>query len=536
MTFRSLILLALLSAASLLLLWTDAIPLGIPGEWIWPRLRYTNSGIRFALTILLLCSPAYLGLAWFSQRKIERARTIPFLAWITGLFLASWGWLWLIQSVSIEGIGLGKGPYVLGSRSASGYFHLFRYPEPGHPSWTLSDRFLDDYEQEMAKGDTLHIGTHPPGLMFDYLLLHKLIAAHPWLITWAEATMTAETEAMFAELAARGRNRGEPLLKEDIACLWLAVQGTHLIAAATVIPLFGFLRLTESRTTAWRVVFFWPLLPAIGIFLPKSDVLYPCLAITAAWCWRSAWRSCSLVRVLTALAAGLVLFVGMAHSLAFLPVGALLAIQTICDGWPSSFDQHPSLERVLKLQKPVRRAMMLLALGALGFVGPMIAIAGTQSFSFLSIWYWNFANHQAFYDHNIRTYGKWLLVNPIELTLAVGVPIVWLVLVGTWQLIRARKWPSLRTSAILPVTIVGGLLWLSGKNMGEAARLWIFLMPWIVASAAPALRPHDTTDRGATTTGMSSRLWLMMLAAQLVVSAFTVLRVDGFHLTGFDVG
>ena len=34
------------------------------------------------------------------------------------------------------------------------------------------------------------------------------------------------------------------------------------------------------------------------------------------------------------------------------------------------------------------------------------------------------------------------------------------------------------------LTAVWVLLWLSGKNMGEAARLWLILMPWPVWLAA----------------------------------------------------
>ena len=42
----------------------------------------------------------------------------------------------------------------------------------------------------------------------------------------------------------------------------------------------------------------------------------------------------------------------------------------------------------------------------------------------LNVWAWNYRNHAGFYGQFPRTYWRWLLVNPLELALALGVPIV----------------------------------------------------------------------------------------------------------------
>jgi hypothetical protein len=59
--------------------------------------------------------------------------------------------------------------------------------------------------------------------------------------------------------------------------------------------------------------------------------------MTAAWLWRSAWlrsrERLTFLGVLGWLAATLALWTGMLLSLAFLAVGALLAVQTVFDLW-----------------------------------------------------------------------------------------------------------------------------------------------------------------------------------------------------------
>jgi hypothetical protein len=75
-----------------------------------------------------------------------------------------------------------------------------------------------------------------------------------------------------------------------------------------------------------------------------------------------------------------------------------------------------------------------------------------------------------------------------------------------------------------------GLLWLSGKNSGEAARLWLFLMPWLIWLAADMFaRPVDVGE-GKQTAPVSavSMGALAVIALQAIVCIATVTRVTGF--------
>ena len=70
---------------------------------------------------------------------------------------------------------------------------------------------------------------------------------------------------------------------------------------------------------------------------------------------------------------------------------------------------------------------------------------------------------------------------------------------------------------------VWGLLWVSGKNSGEAARLWILLMPGLVWLAGQS--------RYSEQAGTAPRSGIeLTLAFQLAVCILTVHRLGGFHL------
>src|SRR5690606_28607433 len=144
----------------------------------------------------------------------------------------------------------------------------------------------------------------------------------------------------------------------------------------------------------------------------------------------------------------------------------------------------------------------------------------------LHVWQQNLTNHAQFYEHNVRTYRDWLLANPIELAMAVGLPVALAGLLGTWRVARSGLLAP-RAAPAVAFALVWGLLWLSGKNMGEAARLWILIMPWVVLMAAPALAPLAEPADVSAWRSRSSGLWLLI--AQCVVLIMTVLRVDGFH-------
>ena len=78
----------------------------------------------------------------------------------------------------------------------------------------------------------------------------------------------------------------------------------------------------------------------------------------------------------------------------------------------------------------------------------------------------------------------------MELAWAAGLPLAWATCAEVVHWVRTRGWS-------IPLATFGftwGLLWLTGKNRGEAARLWLFLVPllcWITAHLLDRLPPED---------------------------------------------
>ena len=82
----------------------------------------------------------------------------------------------------------------------------------------------------------------------------------------------------------------------------------------------------------------------------------------------------------------------------------------------------------------------------------------------------------------------------------------------------------------LPTALACGLtwaiLWISGKNSGEAARLWIFLIPWGIWLGAVGLpQPTAVPPTGK----ISSELWGLW-GLQLLGCVLVVTRVVGFEV------
>ena len=81
-----------------------------------------------------------------------------------------------------------------------------------------------------------------------------------------------------------------------------------------------------------------------------------------------------------------------------------------------------------------------------------------------------------------RTYLAWLVVNPIELAVALGLPaVVWI----ACGLARPRSVPRRRLGHFAVLVLLN----LIGRNMGEVARLWmLFLPPLLIAAGAGLAR------------------------------------------------
>ncbi|MEK6258936.1 MAG: hypothetical protein AABP62_10005 [Planctomycetota bacterium] len=520
-------------AASLSVLWLSQVPLGIPGEWTWDRAAaepdsaWNLIGAAVAAGLYLLA--VRTGWKRLCRESRSPIRCVEVGAWLAALVVMACAWLWIVQEAAPLRNRLGKAAFVLYYPSSSGYFTKARYDAPN------ASAFLAGYEDLMRERDVLHVGTHPPGL---FLVFHGLIAAcekSPVLASLLDATQPASFREACDVIATNSLRSKPPLplLPLDRRALWLATLLVMLSASLVVVPLYGVVRQTHGPATAWLTASLWPAIPAVAVFVPKSDVVYALVGMMIVWTWLGAVKRRSAV---LALVAGLLAWCGLMCSLAFLPVflfAALVSWRGLKFGCASGSEERPLTLSPQSRGEGTGEAstvggwfgtlpLRCVIAAAAGFAAPTLLLGWLARVNLIAVWWLNYQNHAGFYQQYARTYWKWLLVNPVELSFAAGVPVVLLAAASVVSLGKERR--SALAMAAWSMLFVWGTLWLTGKNSGEAARLWIVFLPWLVWLAGPLLADAETK---------STQRWLrpawVLLAVQLAVCLLTVARVSGFH-------
>jgi hypothetical protein len=439
---------------------TGLMPLGIRGEWQWLRLP-DDVGLlweSFALALVGVAAyAAFVGLGWRSLKSPSSRWAEG--RWLTALFGASLAVQVIIPTGAPYGYGLTKWAYVNLSTGSTGYFQIARdqaVPDP----W----RFLARYPEWIKDQDSLHIGTHPPGLIIVQCLLLRTMERSPALAGFLNESMPSSVEAGFR--LPEGRDQ-RAIRRPERAALYATALLTLFACAGTVVPLYLLARAAMPASAAWVAATLWPLAPAANLFQPDADTTYPLLS-TMAWAL-AAWSArvqgdadrLSMAGLALAAASGLVMAFGMAFTLAFLPVGLIVALVIGTD-------------RALSLP---RRVALILATG-LGFLATVLAgwlLTGANPFV---VWSWNLHHHARFYDEYPRTYSLWLWANWVELAIAIGLP------TAAWILVGLLSAPRTVPRAVWATLFVLVIVDLTGRNMGEVARLWmLFTPPFLVAAA-----------------------------------------------------
>lgn len=490
-----------------------ALPLGIPGEWVWHRIP-SEPDVLWNLIGVAVAGALYVAFVEAGAGRLAGRLRVPSFeaaAWMSGLVAVAFVWLWVVQETAPTQNRIGKSALVLFYPGSSGYFTKARYEAPDPVE------FLAGYEDLMRERDVLHVGTHPPGL---FLIFHGLIelCQYPPLASFLDVTQSTSFREACDVVSRNSAKSATPLLLPDRRVLWMATMLVLLCASFAVLPLFGLVRRTRDVVTAWRAAAMWPAIPALAIFSPKSDVAYAFVGLLIVMAWLAAIDRRS---VLLALLSGFLVWCGLMLSLAFLPVilfAAMIGWQRRPPSVTADGASHTTDQQQWSAGPPPLRSV---AGAAVGFLVPVALLWCCYRINMLSVWWLNYQNHAAFYAKYSRTYWQWLLVNPLELVFAAGWPLALVGAAGLCSAIRSRR--LFDPPVAMSMAIVWGTLWLTGKNSGEAARLWIIFLPWLVWLAATYL-PVFNPD------GIRRRIHplAILLALQIAACAVTVTRVSGF--------
>lgn len=514
LTRGRLVVVVLLTLVSWVILSAPTIPLGIPGEWTWARRTLAEIDPLAVIRTLSLCGGYWTAVVW-RERSHKGPAVICVIAflWLNGL---------LYMQPDFQ--GLSRAPTVLYYKRTEGYFWQAAYEVED------SKEFLAGYRAAISTGNDpdryLHIGTHPPGLTLGYRALLTLYTSSPGLTNAVLALEPASMKEAFEALGQFPTPHGQFTRAEE-ATLWTATLLTLLAVAGACWPIYRLTARMCDPVTAWRAAAIWPLVPSLLVFFPKSDLLCPILATTSCWLWLDGW---SRLRLWRCVLAGAGFFCGLMLTLALAPVALLLVIQTVLERWTrkATFRERTAMGDI---------ECVLAAL--LGFVTPLSALSIWGTSNLMAIWLQNLKNHGMFYDHNPRSYLGWLVVNPLEAALALGVPLACGVVMGFVSVWKRRSQIATHEATAIAFSqstawfAVWSILWLSGKNMGEAARLWIFLAPWPVMTALvgwSTLRLAQSSAGSANVGGLSDKqVWRLLLTLQIITCIWTMWSVDGFH-------
>ena len=87
-----------IAVTAMILLW-KAIPLGVPGEWTWPRHASINSLVDVVDRLIpaLVCGIGFVLFAEWGRRRITQTGYVRTVAMYLGLIGVSAGWLITVQ-------------------------------------------------------------------------------------------------------------------------------------------------------------------------------------------------------------------------------------------------------------------------------------------------------------------------------------------------------------------------------------------------------------------------------------------------------
>jgi hypothetical protein len=448
----------LVVASSLLVL--AAIPLDLapwlrgpapyPPEWQW---AYRPGGPSRPLLAAAGCALALLALVGATGTEAVRRRASRLVPLMVGAAVFI-GWLLQLALLAREpGPPLATLLSRAQSRSFTSY-HAVAISEEARDPLAFLRRHAEGLRSQVRSAK--HAATHPPGPVLFYRAALAVCEASPPL-----------TDGLLGAAGVPDREFPPPATRPARAAALLGALLLGLLGAATAWPLF---RLAEAlalgRLPAGRLAILWPLLPGPALMTPQFDqaLALPVAAVTLlglrALRASGPGRAAGLA-ALAGGAGGIAIFTSYGAA-AFLAIGGACAVAAT--GWTP-------WRRSLALAGLAGGVAVLVAFGIPAILGhePLRALATALRI------------HHDVYTAP-RSYRVWLLFDPLDLALFLGVPVA---VAGALRLgpsvvsASPTSVDRLRRAVFASVA----LLVLLGVTRGEVGRLWIPLMPLLLVGS-----------------------------------------------------
>lgn len=428
----------------------DWFPLGIPEEWVWATPDLWSEATSEWLLFLPAAVAAAALAAWgfWSAGWIDGCPRWRFVAAVAVCIVLGAAFQFFCEVAAPR--SLQKWAVLHSKNSNSFHAAALRHAD------NLSE-LLANHAEIIRPRRPHHFTVNPPGWVTVYGGLINFFRGHPRL---AQAVWSLAPGELPWQLRRVNGAIAVPLGEQATLATIAAIN--RLLCFAGAIPAAWLAAVRWGRKGALAAASMVLLLPVEPLFAPRSDTVYPAVALLVLalshYAWdRRSWMAAAL--------AGVVLGVGTFFSMCFFVIGGLAALYVGAQSVGG--------------KRPTPAAACAAPLGWLAVVA-LVYVAGHNSWATWSV---NVAKNAEFNSLYRQSYGRWTVVNLLEFGAALGLPLV-IFLVGRLAVVR-RADPLLCSWAAILV-----ILDLAGTNRGEACRLWLFMMPigaLLAAEWLPAL-------------------------------------------------
>lgn len=444
-------------------------PGSVEGEWGWGY-RPTGLSARLLLPIavFLALTGGLLGLLksrLFSRSKLWEIASLGILALL--------GYLLIISMASVVKMGLDEIPLITINEIHTSYFL------DAAKIGSMTD-FLRTFHLRMPIL-LCHSKTHPPGPIVFFWLILSFLRRTPVISSFIVKIAVAahlNVEYIGNSLRTSGVSPSSAVLSSAIVSGFVL----PLIATMSVFPIYFLGKRLYDQQIALASSVLFLLVPSMALFSPQMDQLFALLGVTMATVFYYGlkdrnWRHLTI--------SGSLLFIGLFFSLGMLALlfMMLCLFVTVCfvEG-AGTQEGNNGTRNVLDIVKA--------GLGfALGFFVLYFAFLLVFKFNLFRVFAAILVDQRRFNMTQHRTYSTWILYNLDDFFVFIGIPIAMLFFKRAYRFLKDARRRIKGQNDLLLVALIVTLLILdfSGVTRGEVARMWMFLMPFVILVSAPEL-------------------------------------------------
>jgi hypothetical protein len=441
--------------------------------WRWPYLPLRVSALAQALPGLTVLFIYLVGLYWFKKGPL-----VVNLGWsilgATSLPVAMLLWwgnpLEILFTRTIS--GLATGAFTVGTGIDDLLVALRHWPE-----------LMVGFHRFSS-----HMAISPPGWAIIYYGLAHFLEHLP-----------AVSEPMGMALRTM-QCHDVPLMElsnAQLATAWFGIASPFWTALA-VLPLYGLVRQLGHENVAREAVIWWPLVPALALFVGTLSTPYALIAtavvyLTVCGLTASFLARRRLLMVLAGLLTGVSILINFSLVPLLLFCGLLTLLLTLFLQETTSYSS--------KFWQAVQ-AGFYFGLGLLLVLGLYTWVAGPNLFEV-------YQTGMSIHLELERPYVPWLFLHIWDFAFFLGLPFFGLLV---WSSTRWRQQPLHLISLALLLTLL--ILALSGTGRGETGRVWIFFMPLALVGVAAIFQELTRRQRVmliGCQAGWFVSLWLFLL-------------------------